>query len=437
MSERISRSRPFIEVFRDNTRWALSGVAFCSIMLFLSVVPLSAGELRLTDLINEALQNSPEIKVAGASASAARHRIPQVQSLADPMVMAGYQNDGFNKINYGESKDAQLMFSASQMIPYPGKRSLKGEIAAKEAETILANTYIARYKTIFKVSGFYYDLFLAYRTINLLEDRAALFSRIENAAMARYSSGMGSQQEVLMAQTEKYMVREREEIQRQKIQSAEAMLSATLGRDGVVSFDLPAALVAQPFGYNLDELIGIARKNSHDIIIKERMVDAAETRVKLAEKEYFPDFTVTANYATRSGIEKDMWSLTTQINIPLYQQTKQKEAVHEAEASLAAARYELSATKLMISSAIQDSYAMMKSAEKLMDLYRNGLIPKASQDIEAALSGYVTGKVEALTVISRLKALIDFETLYWEQFTVREKTVVRLKTMAEIHELGQ
>ena len=307
-------------------------------------------------------------------------------------------------------------------------------MAAKEAESVQAGAHIARYRTIFKVAGLYYDLFLAYKTIDLLENRAALFIRIEDAAIARYSSGMGSQQEVLMAQTEKYMVREREEMQRQRIRSTEAMLTAALGRNVAGSFDRPVEPAAHPFVYSLNELIELAHRNSHDIIAKAKMVEAAETRVKMAEKEYSPDFTVTANYATRGGVEKDMWSLTTQMNIPLYQQTKQREAVQEAEAALSAARYELEATKLMIASAIQESYAMLKTAERLMDLYRNGLIPKSSQEIEAALSGYVTGKGEAITVISRLKALIDFESLYWEQFVAREKAVTRLTTMAEIHE---
>ena len=434
------KARRFIFPFGETARWAAVGVFFFCAVFFLPAAPAVSGEtgqLQLADLIGEALQNSPEIKAAGAGASAARHRIPQAQSLADPMVMVGYQNDGFSRFNYGESKDAQLMFSASQMLPFPGKRALKGEMAAKEAESAQAGAHIARYKTIFRVTGFFYDLFLAYKTIDLLGDRAALFTRIEGAATARYSSGMGSQQEVLMAQTEKYMVREREEMQRQRIQSTEAMLGATLGRDGVVSFERPAEPAAHPFDYSLSELIEFARKNSHDIIAKEKMADAAGARVKMAKKESSPDFTITANYAARGGVEKDMWSLTTQINIPLYQQTKQSEAVHEAEASLAATRYELEATKLMVTSAIQDSYTMMKTAERLMDLYQHGLIPKASQDIEAALSGYTAGKVEALTVISRLKALIDFEMLYWEQFTAREKAVVRLTTMAEIRELEQ
>ena len=64
-------------------------------------------------------------------------------------------------------------------------------------------------KTIARIRELYYDLFLAYRNIDLLREKTVLFSRIEDAALARYSSGMGLQQEVLMAQTEKYMLLEK------------------------------------------------------------------------------------------------------------------------------------------------------------------------------------------------------------------------------------
>ena len=64
-----------------------------------------------------------------------------------------------------------------------------------------------------------------------------------------------------------------------------------------------------------------------------------------------------------------------------------------------------------------------------MELYRKGLIPKTYQDFDAALAGYVTGKVEAITVISRLKSLLDYELLYWEQFVTREKAIARLESL--------
>jgi len=74
-----------------------------------------------------------------------------------------------------------------------------------------------------------------------------------------------------------------------------------------------------------------------------------------------------------------------------------------------------------------------------MDLYKNGMIPKTYQDVESAMAGYKTGKVEAITVISRLKALIDYETLYWAQFVEREKAIARIDalTATAIPEAGE
>ena len=131
-----------------------------------------------------------------------------------------------------------------------------------------------------------------------------------------------------------------------------------------------------------------------------------------------------------------MWNLTATINIPIFYKTKQREGVLEAEASLLEARRDVEATKLMASSALRDNYAMLKSAENLMALYREGLIPKAYQDFELALAGYVTGKIEAITAITRLKALIDYEFLYWRQFTDRQKAAARLDGLAAITDYG-
>ena len=83
----------------------------------------------------------------------------------------------------------------------------------------------------------------------------------------------------------------------------------------------------------------------------------------------------------------------------------------------------------MVASAVRDSYSMIKTAEQLMGLYRNALIPKNYQDYELAMSGYVSGKVEALTVISTLKSFLDSELLYWDQFTEREKAIARHESL--------
>lgn len=411
------------------TRYASRVTIFTTCFFFLMAAIVSAEELKLQDLLDEALKNNHEIHLTGYRVAASTYRIPQVQTLPDPMIMFGYQNEGFKQYTLGKEQGAQWMFSASQMFPFPGKLALKGEVAERESEGIKASFKGTWLKTVEKVKELFYDLFFAYKSMDLVRDRAVLFSRTEDAAMARYSSGMGVQQEVLMAQTEKYMLLEREEMLKQKIQSTETMLNATLGRDINAPLGRPEERGATELAENMQELITVHIENSPFVKEKEKLVAAAEAKVRMAEKEYYPDFTVSAGYFRRGGEFMDMWSLTTAVNIPIFYRTKQRQAVLEAKANLAEAEHELIASKAMLASIIRDNYSMARTAERLMELYRNGLVPKTYQDFESALVGYRTGKVEAITVISRLKALIEYETLYWGQFAEREKAIARLETI--------
>ena len=391
-----------------------------------------AADLKLQDLIQEVIKNNPEIQAAQAGVNVAQYKIPQAGALPDPMFMFGYQNDGYNSYTFGESNFAYYMFSASQMVPFWGKRDLKGEMATREAESLKASSKNILLKTITRVKELYFDLLLAYKTKEQIEDKTDLFARIEDAALARYSSGMGPQQEVLMAQTEKYMLREKDEMTNQKIQAAEGMLNATLGREVDAPLGRPQVPAYVPYPYRLEELVKMAKDNSPEIKSKEKMIKGAEVKVRMAEKEYYPDFTLGANLYKTSGPFTDMWSVTAQINIPLYYERKQRQGVLEAKAALSQSKQERLATENMLASNLRDSYSMIKSAERLMELYKEGLIPKTVQDFQLALSGYTVGKVEAITVISRLKALLDFELLYWVQFAEREKAVARIEAIAGI-----
>ena len=102
---------------------------FC-LLLFTVYCLLSAGnafaeELKLQTLIDEALKNNHDLIVSGLKVSTSKYKIPQVQSLPDPMFMFGYQNEGYDRYTYGKMQDAQWMFSASQMFPF-GQTPVKG-----------------------------------------------------------------------------------------------------------------------------------------------------------------------------------------------------------------------------------------------------------------------------------------------------------------------
>jgi outer membrane protein TolC len=393
--------------------------------------------LDLQGLIDEAVKNSPDIRAFGSRSEAARYRIPQAGNLPDPMFMFGYQNEGFQRITIGEETQAMGMFSLSQMFYFPGKRSIREEMARWDAEGIAALHDAAKLRLAARVKEVYYELFLAYKIIDILKERADIFTRVEDAANARYSSGTGMQQEVLMAQTEKYMLLEREEMQKQKIETLKGMLNSLVGRPVTSPLGRPSSMPLTRFTLPLGELLSMAREHSPEVRSKEKMVKAAEAKVKMAKKDYYPDVTIGTAYFPRTQGLMDMWNLTATINLPIYYKTKQAQAVLEASASVNEAKNELQATELMLASSVRESYSMGTSAERLMTLYKDALIPKAQQDVQLSLSGYVTGKTDAITIVTRLKTFLDVELLYWNQHTEREKAIARLHALTATQDMAR
>lgn len=401
--------------------------------MFLGALLIAAAPARsdptLDGLIDEALQNSPEIKASQAGIEAARMRITQAGSLPDPMIMAGYQNEGFDSYTYGEMEGSQWMFSASQQFLFPGKRSLKQEMTQRDAESLEAMHEQLKLKTTARVRELYYDLFLAYKNLDLLKEKSDLITRMEKISLARYAAGTAMQQDVIMTQTEKYMLLEKEEMGRQKIQSLEAMLKAVIGRRQGDQLPRPAEPFYQPFSPDINEVIQLALQNSPELKSRRKMLEAANAKVAMAQKEYYPDFALSGSYYNRSGDFDDMWAAAVTFNLPVYFQSKQKPAEMEAKASVSQADQELAAAQLMIEAALRDNYAMLRSAERLMEIYKDGILPKTRQDIEQALTGYATGRGETVNILSRLNTLLDYEFLYWSQRVEREKAVARVQAI--------
>lgn len=418
-----------MQVSKAVRKWRLFNIIFIPLIFIYITRAFASDTEKLPDLISEALKNNPELRMAEAKWKAAEFRISQAGSLPDPMFMIGYQNEGWERYTYGEMQDAMWMFSASQMFPFPGKLSLKKNMAEKDAEGVQASYDAMKQKIIAQLKEKYFDLVYQYKSKDVLEAQKILYAKIEEAAAARYATGMALQQEVLMAQTEKYMLIEKEQMLEQKIEADGAMLNAILGRNIQSPLGRPEEPAKSSLRFSLDEYIKLVIEESPEIKIKRKMTEAAEYRTAMNQKEYYPDITLTGSVFKREKPFDDMWSLTTTFNIPLFFRSKQRKAVAEAKSMLVEARSDFESARLMMSSAVKDNYSMAKTAESLMELYREGLIPKARQGFESALSGYGTGKIELITLIKSLTSLLDYEIQYWNRFAEREKAVARLEAL--------
>ena len=81
------------------------------LMLVAGAMPATGVEtvapLELQPLIDEALKNNHDVWVSEAKWRASSARIKQAGSLPDPMIMLGYQNEGWSSYTYGKEQGAQ------------------------------------------------------------------------------------------------------------------------------------------------------------------------------------------------------------------------------------------------------------------------------------------------------------------------------------------
>ena len=390
----------------------------------------TAQQLRLDDLVAEALANNPQIQAAQKAYEAARQRPSQVSSLPDPMFSPGWTSNGnpLPGAQLGVSPTAAIGFTVSQELPYPGKRKLRGEIAGKDAEAEFQTYQATQLSVVSRVKQAYYRLSYDHSAIPVLERNRTLLDRLLRITEARYSVGRAAQQDVFKTQTQ-ISILESRVIQLQRDQAArEAELNALLNRRPGQPFGQPPELEAKQSVRSLDELFALASKQSPMLTRDQRMIERSELAVNLAHKDYFPDFTLSGGYFNQ-GSMSPMYQAQIGITIPLYYGRKQRAALTEQTQMLAQARRSYEATNQNLHFQIQDEFLAAEASWKLLQLYSNTTVPQASLALESSLSSYETGTVDFLSVLTNYMSVLEFELNYYDELQNYYLSLSRIEEM--------
>src|SRR5262249_52380696 len=152
---RLRSSGRRLRVFGSEVVMRVFSVVFVTAALLVSASASgqTPARVRLNDLVAEALAKSPDIVAAQRRYDAARQRPAQENSLPDPMLSAGYNSSGnpLPGAGLGTEPTANIGFMVSQELPYPGKRSLRASIAAREADAEFQQIEAARQAVVARV----------------------------------------------------------------------------------------------------------------------------------------------------------------------------------------------------------------------------------------------------------------------------------------------
>jgi len=378
----------------------------------------------LAALIEEALSKNPDIAAARQAAAAAAQRPAQARSLPNPMFSVEYTNDGWSP-TLGTQDMTTLGFMASQELPYPGKRGLRGEIASREAGQVQQQAERVGRGIAATVKRAYYGLLLSRNLLDLIRDQEDVWKQIEGVARARYTVGQGAQQDVLRVQVEVTRIEQLRAEQEAEAEIRLAELNRLLARDAAAPLETSARLALRPVQGTLDQLFEWATAVSPELKSVDLGIQRASLAVNLAKKEFKPDFSVQSAYMNRGGLAP-MWQAGIGVSVPLYRK-RLSAGLAEAEAQLRSTQSAIESVRLQLRFRTQERLTQLKTTEKVATLYGEGIVPQDRMSVEAALANYQTGKIPFIAVLESLTTLYNDQATHLRLLANHEQTLASLE----------
>jgi cobalt-zinc-cadmium efflux system outer membrane protein len=373
-------------------------------------------------LLDFARAQSPDLAAMRQEADAAVQRMGSAGALADPVLRVELMNIN----NYGNDAPASLLpskvgeteYRLMQPLPAWGKRDLRREAAAADAEQARARVGAGWAELAARIKITYAELYRTAGNERLTREVLDLMSRLEQIAQARYAGGLVAQQDAIRAQLEQTAMRsELISLENEKRQLRSRM-NALLARNVADPLADPQVLRPLPNLAASDAalLAERARASNPQLQAEQARVASAQKSRDLTLSNRYPDWLVGLQ-TTQVGSRLTTFGLMVEMNIPL-QQGARRAQEREAESMVGAARSRAEALSNQLLGELAGNLAVFESARRTEVLVETQLLPQSDLSLRSALAAYENGKV-------------DFATLLDAQRQIRKAQMDRLKAQVE------
>lgn len=350
----------------------------------------------IQDLLTYAYNESPVIVAAREAWRAKVESYRVATGLPNPQLMVTYFPEPLETRLGPQEWNATL----SQTIPFPGKLIKAGEVVQTEARIAKLQLDKTVRDVVASVRESVYELIyiraakvIAAQQVQLLEqlrivgetayaeDRVALVDRMK----ALSQSGQLRYDALLLDELELVEV---------------TRLNSLLNRSPQAAIGEFAVPPLQPLPYSLEEITQLAESHQEEIRIAEQGVSRAEAQVGLARSHYFPDFKVGLFYARIGNPDvpqpppnagDDALGVQFGLTLPIWF-GKNQGRLHQARAERSRAQAGRQIRINETRTRLHATYFRLENARRLVELYKNELLPQAAQTLEIAETWFQEGQ---------------------------------------------
>jgi outer membrane protein, heavy metal efflux system len=387
--------------------------------------------LRLNDIIEEALSKNPDVVAAKSKWEVLRERPPQTGSLDDPMIGLGIINLPTRNFNFRAEDMTMKEVSITQRLPYPGKRSLRVEAAEKEAEAAHWEYEEMKNKISRDIKGAYYELFFVNKAIAITDKNRELLKLLNKITETKYSVGDGIQADLLKSQVDLSKMIDELITLTQLKRSLKSRINTLLQRPPFGPLGEPEELVPAKFSLDPEGLMKEAETKRPLLQSLKKLVEKNRVNLRVAEKDYYPDFDVKFAYGQRddgpNGVRSDLVTAMVGFNIPFWYKTKQDKRVAESKKEILSAQDQYNAQMNEIRFLVSEKTIEIERAEKQIELLKTGIIPQATLALDSAINAYQVNKVNYMTLLDNLMTLSKYEIQYYRLLTDQQKSIVEIE----------
>jgi len=333
-------------------------------------------------------------------AEAAQERIGPAGALPDPFLRVELENitrGGTQEATLSPSRVGDTKYLLAQPLPFWGKRDLKREIAAAEAEQAGGRAADTWAEVAGRIKTLYAQYWLTHRALQLTRENIDLSRQLEQIAQVRYASGLAAQQDAIRAQVERSMLDNELVGMETDYRQQAAFINALLARNADAPLAEPSALRPLPARLDVAQLNERLLARNPQLAIEAARIDGAGKSRDLAYRNNFPDFIVGVQ-PMQVQDRVDAWNLMLEMNIPLQQGTRRSQE-REAERMLEAAAARKEALGHRLHGELTGAVANLEAARMTEEITRNRLLPQAELTFKSALAAYETGKVDFATLL--------------------------------------
>ncbi|OGI02929.1 MAG: hypothetical protein A2Y25_09965 [Candidatus Melainabacteria bacterium GWF2_37_15] len=299
----------------------------------------------LTQCVQKALENNPEIKAATSNTQIFHSKIGQAKSSYFPRlgISSGYSrnnpiinssvsssnDDSYSAYNFNAISLKQLVYDFGKTSSLVTASKLNYESSEKDLQSMIN-------EVTYRVKEAYYMLLFAQKQRDVMQDTVNKFQEHLNQASAFYEVGTHPKIDVTIAKFNLSNAKLNLIKARNEIDIAIARLNNTMGLPRQAEYSIKEELSYKKLNLTFDDIIDQAYKTRPDLMSAKLRAESSDKLVKLARKAAIPNIEASTSYNVGGGnfFDDQGFGLGINLELPVTNGYLTKKQVDQARAQL-------------------------------------------------------------------------------------------------------